>query len=467
MKLDNYFTANIIIYGIWLILSLILLITINNDIRIAASADSASWIKPSINFYNFYSFKGENGLVHEGIYRPPIIPIILSINFLFTKTNSFIPFIIMQILATICTCLILIHLIRDWPSKYKLILTIIFLFNPNIISTTQLIQSEIFTMLFFSICFSLVLNYSNAKKVILSSVLVGIFFGITILSRPSFIFLLFLFPFMYIISDIDFLKSNFNLKKILNPLAHGLISLVICFFVIFPWMNHVKSIEGQYSITSSESRYRFIWDQAVLVTSLSENISYKEAMLKTEKSESHAKKHVYCKNIIDNSVLRSKCFDDLAKEGYKVFFDNSFMGHSIALTRSLVQFFVSGGGQNFNNLLKPKNVEFEKKDWITQKHRFTFLFNNNNFFALICTILTVTFAILMRLLAIWGIVYLIIQKKIAYLIIILGVIAYISLIHIYHGSSRYRVPIEPTLSFLAIYGIHNFKKNNKSKKQIK
>ena len=54
----------------------------------------------------------------------------------------------MQILATICTCQILMHLIRDWPSKYKLILTIIFLFNPNIISTTQLIQSEIFTMLF-------------------------------------------------------------------------------------------------------------------------------------------------------------------------------------------------------------------------------------------------------------------------------------------------------------------------------
>jgi len=464
LKTESYFTANIIIYGIWIVLSALLLITIGDNIRIAASTDSSSWIKPAINFFNDFSFKGENGLEHEGIYRPPVIPIILSINFLFTKENSFIPFIIMQMLATICTCQILIHLIRDCSYQYKLILAIIFLFNPNIISSTQLIQSEIFTMLFFTICFASVINYSTSKKPILNVLITGIFFGITILSRPSFIFLLFLFPFLYIVRDIDYLKSNFDFKKLFNRFIHGLISMAICFALIFPWMHHIKSIEGEYSVTSSESRYRFVWDQAVLVTALSKNISYKEAMLETEYSDLHKKKYLNCKNILNNSILRSKCFNDLTNDGYNIFFTNSFTGHSIALTRSLIQFFIAGGGQNFNNLLKPTNVSLEKKNWINKKHRYIFLFNDNNLFALICTIFTVSFAILMRLIAIWGVLYFLLQKKLAHLIILLGIITYFSLIHIYHGSSRYRIPIEPPLSFLAIYGIYYLKRNNNRKK---
>ena len=119
---------------------------------------------------------------------------------------------------------------------------------------------------------------------------------------------------------------------------------------------------------------------------------------------------------------------------------------------------------NFNNLLKPTNVGFEKKNWINKKHRYIFLFNDNNLFALICTIFTVSFAILMRLIAIWGVLYFLLQKKLAYLIILLGIITYFSLIHIYHGSSRYRIPIEPPLSFLAIYGIYYLKRNNNRKK---
>ena len=100
--------------------------------------------------------------------------------------------------------------------------------------------------------------------------------------------------------------------------------MAICFALIFPWMHHIKSIEGEYSVTSSESRYRFVWDQAILVTSLSKNISYQEAKLETEYSDLHKKKYLNCKNILNNSILRSKCFNDLTNDGYNIFFTNSF-----------------------------------------------------------------------------------------------------------------------------------------------
>ena len=48
------------------------------------------------------------------------------------------------------------------------------------------------------------------------------------------------------------------------------------------------------------------------------------------------------------------------------------------------------------------------------------------------------------------------------LVVILGVLIYFASIHIYHGSSRYRVPIEPILVYLSFYGFLFLKKFKKA-----
>ena len=233
---------------------------------------------------------------------------------------------------------------------------------------------------------------------------------------------------------------------------------------MFPWANFVKSIEGEYSITAAETRYRFVWDQAIYATALSKNISYKKALLESEYQERHQQNYQLCNNEKRNSIIRAKCFNKLTNEGYIVFFDNKLLGHIKALSRSVVQFFLAGGGQNITNLIQPiKEKNIDDKKWVSQPHKNIMLFNEGNQFAFISTIITVTFTIIMRILGLLGVIFLFIRKEYSTLILILGVLSYFSVIHIYHGSSRYRVPVETVLAYLSIYGLH-FMNNIKVKR---
>ena len=258
------------------------------------------------------------------------------------------------------------------------------------ISTIHLVQSEIFTMFFFISSFYFVLEYVKNKNRLKNSILSGIFLGIAVLTRPSVIFLLFILPLVFYTSQCNGLYDFFRIKKKYLNLFYGIISILVGNLVMFPWANFVKSIEGEYSITAAETRYRFVWDQAIYATALSKNISYNKALLESEYQERHQKNYQLCNNEKKNSIIRAKCFNKLTNEGYIVFFDNILLGHIKALSRSIVQFFLAGGGQNFTNLIQPiKEKNIDDKKWVSQPHKNIMLFTEGNKFAFISTIITV------------------------------------------------------------------------------
>ena len=459
----NFFLLNI--YIIWIVINLLLLLFVDNNTRISASADALSWITPAKNFFLNHNFIENTEYSNQAVYRTPIIPIIISFSFIFTENDSYIPFIILQIIATIFTSFLLIKLINNQKYIYKLILVVIFLFNPNILSTTHLIQSEIFTMLFFTLSFYFIAKHKKVENKLINAFIIGIFLGMAILARPSIIFIIFLLPIILYLLYCKSFKNIIRIEKNFNILLQGFFSLFISLLILFPWAYFVKSIEGNYTITSAESRYRFVWDQAIYAFALSENISYKEALLKTERSKVHQLNYIECDSILDNSVERANCFNKLTKDGYKLFFSNPIEGHIKAFTRSIVQFFISGGGQNFTNLMTPvnkKKLNNKAKDWKNKAHKRIMLFYDNNNLALVNTIITVTYATIMRIMAILGLIFILKRKKYAYVLFILGVLIYFASIHIYHGSSRYRVPIEPILVYLSFYGFLFLKKFKKA-----
>ena len=197
MKEYNYRIYLCLIYTIWVFINFILFNFIDNETRVLASADALSWITPAKNFFLYNNFISEGEYENLSVYRTPIIPILLSLSFFFSGLNSFNAYILFQIFAILITSILLLRLVDKWEKPYKIILISLFLFNPNIISTGQLIQSEIFTMCFFFICFFLIIKHQYFEKKMLNSLLIGVFFGITILTRPSILFLLFLLPFIF------------------------------------------------------------------------------------------------------------------------------------------------------------------------------------------------------------------------------------------------------------------------------
>ena len=455
MKTNNNNIFFISIFFTWFILNLILIYSVDNLTRLNASADVASWLEPAKSIFFTNSFFYNTEYANQAIYRSPIIPIILGFSFKFADNFSFTPFVLFQITAAGLTSLILLKMIEDKPTILKVFLISTFLFNPNLISSIHLVQSEIFTMFFFICSFYFVFGYLKNQNKLRNSILSGIFLGIAILTRPSIIFLLFILPLVFYTCQCSGLYDFFRIKKKYLNLFHGIISILVGIIVMFPWANFVKSIEGEYSITAAETRYRFVWDQAIYATALSKNISYNKALLESEYQERNKKNYQLCNNEKNNSITRAKCFNKLTSEGYIVFFDNRLLGHLKALLRSIFQFFLAGGGQNFTNLIQPiKDENIDDKKWVSQPHKNIMLFNDGNQFAFISTIITVTYAAIMRIFGLLGVIFLFIRKEYSTLILILGVLSYFSVIHIYHGSSRYRVPVEPVLAYLSMYGFY-------------
>ena len=112
--------------------------------------------------------------------------------------------------------------------------------------------------------------------------------------------------------------------------------------------------------------------------------------------------------------------------------------------------------------LNKKKLNNKSKDLKNKAHKRIMLFYDNNNLALVNTIITVTYATIMRIMAILGLIFILKRKEYAYVLFILGVLIYFASIHIYHGSSRYRVPIEPILVYLSFYGFLFLKKFKKA-----
>jgi len=58
----------------------------------------------------------------------------------------------------------------------------------------------------------------------------------------------------------------------------------------------------------------------------------------------------------------------------------------------------------------------------------------------------------MRIFGLVGLIKMIKNKEYSLLFVLIGIITYFVLITLFVGNSRYRLPIEPTLIIMAVYG---------------
>jgi hypothetical protein len=63
------------------------------------------------------------------------------------------------------------------------------------------------------------------------------------------------------------------------------------------------------------------------------------------------------------------------------------------------------------------------------------------------------FSLILKRLALLGFWYLIKEKRYDVMLMLGGIVLYFVLVHVYHGSPRYRVPIEPIFAILGACGL--------------
>jgi len=121
------------------------------------------------------------------------------------------------------------------------------------------------------------------------------------------------------------------------------------------------------------------------------------------------------------------------------------------------QFFGAAGAANFHNLLnldapsaftamREKNFESHLGSVIDALER-------SSAAAVTISMTAFIFVIILRALGLVGITWMFMRRHYAVLLCCAGLITYFAIFHLFIGNSRYRLPMEPALIFLALYGV--------------
>ena len=108
----------------------------------------------------------------------------------------------------------------------------------------------------------------------------------------------------------------------------------------------------------------------------------------------------------------------------------------VALTKSVGRFFLSGGEGGFHILLEIENSPRESP-WS---------FYTTKLFSL-------TYSITLRIIGLIGIIELIRRRDYLPMFLIFGLVISFMAAHLVHGTPRFRIPVEPELIMLSVYGL--------------
>ena len=128
---------------------------------------------------------------------------------------------------------------------------------------------------------------------------------------------------------------------------------------------------------------------------------------------------------------------------------------------SWIGFFGGGGAVNFHNLL---SMDGERAIYKNVDKNYSGIFGavldafvESSQGAILISILSYLYVIILRVLGLFGIIEMIKRKNYSFLLVISGLIIYFALTVIFVGTSRYRLPIEHALVILSLYGAVFFK----------
>jgi len=275
------------------------------------------------------------------------------------------------------------------------------------------------------------------------------------LTRANAIYLiLFMIPFIL------FYKKNIFYKNLSNCL------LLIIFYIIFisPLLIYNNKLYEKFTIVNPKYQKLAITDNMMYFKMYSDNLSREEAKVENIK--------IY--NFLSNNNLETNKDDDYQKflANSPEFFLDYIMYHDyhkimIGAYKSIFNFYFSNGYSIFNEYL---NKDFTSNEEYFSKNEFkykniinNYLINLSNIFSVFIFFYFFCFLILMKFLLIIGLGRLLYVNKKFFMHSALFIF-YFTFISGFIGYSRYRIPIEPLLTCISIFGfiyIYNYllKKN--------
>jgi len=443
--------AKLSIYAVgvvFIFINAVLLFAAPYDVHLTQGADASSWYSPALSLLKHGAFVTLNDPSILQTYRPPLYPVYEAL-MLFIGNGNIISIIIGQIVLLWLAGMITYAMVENILPGKGIVGLVLVVFNPNSLGTAHLVQSDILYMFMVTITLYSLLLYSSKGSFKLS-VLIGLLFGLTCLVRTSGQYLIPLFPAIYII--IGLLKNSD--QSLLTHLHHGLLSSIVAVIVVFPWVQHNASAGWGYNLTTPEIKVVYFRDNVIYLESILNNKSLNDTGRKVMENEqdyilSNAEKWSQMSEQDKYSAIASYYKKQLFTYDYKTVIKG--------FVESWVGLFGAGGAANLHNILelnenKTIQVMANSEKHMTRVDAVFYTLSKSNWMVIFISLFSFIYVISLRILGLIGLISMIKDREYGTLFILTGIVTYFMLIALFVGNSRYRLPIEPALIIMAIYG---------------
>ncbi len=366
--------------------------------------------------------------------------------------RPFLPAIVLQGAFLLISGLLVFSITKENWKPAAILAFALTIFNPNLIFVfLQPKEDGLFVLLVTCAMFAAFVYKRRPSWT--AAIACGVAMGVATNVRPATYYLIFVIPILTI--AIEFFADR--AKNYSGAFIKGCAGAAVGFLLIFPWLSHVNSAgpdEG-YGLTDHSLKLMWASDlRAMLEDTKVRSLGAKDAILgRYDDASRKALLYSFGRERTERLSDTVAGWSELGtREQIKLRYDDMFSqlkGYSVktyvvATLPNLRFLFLSGGeGEFFRAFGLHENLP----RWMAENPR-PYLLVKVGF---------IGFSLALKVFALLGIWYLIRRRNYDVLVMFLGVILYFFLVHMYHGSPRYRAPIEPIFAIMAACGMIGLK----------
>ena len=378
--------------------------------------------------------------------RQPGYPVLVALA-LWTAGSSAVSVIVaFQVVFLFLTGVITYYVVEDWLPRYGLLGLAFVVFNPNALGNAHFLLSDtLFAFLFAGVVWAGLRFFKTFRMPYAAAT--GGLLALCVLVRPEPIYLLYALPLLFLLGGIVAGQARHSLRWV----AAGLLALAVAAVVLAPWMTRNYMAGAGYRIVAGSLAGGFVWKNVFLL----EKIANPEKGLGEIARDMNAELDQLMVGFGDDVSSRER------NERLLAYSFSRMIGYGPAVVlkatiQSQVGFFGAAGAQNLHVLLgsniQSSDAIFRQDQVPDRVVAFWKSLASGSGGALLISGASFFFVIALRVFGLLGLAGMIVRRQWVLLFVVIGVIAYISSVHLFTGLSRYRLPVEPLLILMALYG---------------
>lgn len=380
------------------------------------------------------------------IERQPFFPLFLSLGLWIAGETGTWLCVIQQMILLFATAFLGSKISQFWIPKWRNGVFILILLNPIAILHAHILITETFYAFLFTLGFWLLLKGTYEKRPLFLYGF-GSCLGLMSLVRPEAQFILYLTPVIVLFTH----WCIHSFKKVsLSIVLSACLALGIGYAMTLPWQLYLSN-QGKEGISSGQKKL--------------DHLSWSVTILENIKQRGNDLHDLYQNQILPESekALRAQPNYTTMTEAEKRSFLNLYYIKRLfsyplktivkGFAQSWSVIFIGTGTQYLMLLLDLK--ESFPQDFQHQANMIGKILDHIKQYPLnfLLSFVLISISLVCRILGILGVFYLLQQKKYKQILLMASPVLLISLLFLFDGNSRVRLPLEPILMIWAAYGV--------------